>query len=110
MTNNEILDHQKISEPVEQYMRLRLKECMLKQGFQEKIKGKHGHIYLKALREKVMEELKLDQSANLHELSMIEHEEQWKFDVESPQNLLNLNNTDAIGYENLLERANGKTA
>lgn len=57
-----------------------------------------------------MEELNLDKEANLHDVSMIEHTNEWKFDIESPQNLLNLNNTDAIGYDNLLERSKGTTA
>lgn len=110
MTDLETMDTKQIEEPIEMYMRLRLKECMLKQGFQQKIKGQNGHIYLKALREKVLEELKLDKEAHIHDLSLINHDENWKFDVESPQNLLNLNNTDAIGYENLLKRAEGTDA
>jgi len=110
LTNIDTMETSQFEEPVEMYMKLRMKECMLKQGFQDKIKGQHGHIYLKALREMVLEELNLDKEAHLHDVSMMEHTQEWKFDVESPQNLLNLNNTDAIGYENLLARSKGTTA
>jgi len=102
LTSADELDTDEVEEVVEKYMRLRLRDCLLKQGFQSKMKSGNGHVYLKALREQVMKELKLDNSAHLHDISMIETSKNWQFDIESPQNLLHLNNTDAMGYENLL--------
>jgi hypothetical protein len=46
---------------VDDYFKNRLHSCMMNQEFAQKVKGSdNGHIYLKMLREKVIEELGLD--------------------------------------------------
>lgn len=61
------------------------------------------------LRERVSDELKVTQNSDPSELSYEsmnweKHQRLW-LDVESKYNLSHLNNTNALGYDNLVERA-----
>lgn len=86
---------------------------MLQPDFQAKIKSKYGFIYMKMLRERVSDELKLTQNADPSDLSYEnlnwEKNERLWLDVESKYNLRHLNNTNALGFDNLLERAAAQT-
>ena len=52
-------DQKKLEEKISEYTELRLKECLLQKGFREKLNSNNGHIYLKALKEQIADELKL---------------------------------------------------
>ena len=70
--------------------------------------SKHSHIYMKTLRERIMDELKLDEGTNVDEfdyLSLYEDPNIKSYDPASKYNLGHLNNDQAIGYRNLEERA-----
>jgi hypothetical protein len=63
---------------------------------------------MKTLRERIMDELKLDEGTNIAEfeyLSLYEDSNIKEHDPESKYNLSHLNNDQAIGYRNLEERA-----
>lgn len=96
-------------------MFVRTKECMVNPEFAAGIQSANGHIYEMALREKVMDELKLTEDIKLEEIDwknvpMTEKEiRALKFDETfSPiekYSLNRLNNEEAIGFNNLEERA-----
>lgn len=58
-------DVQKTEALIEAYTFARLKECHLNTDFSSAMKSPHAHIYLKTLRQRVMEELSLDQDSTL---------------------------------------------
>lgn len=65
---------------------------------------------MKVLRENIIDELKLTESATVEEFEWkktpdCDWEGEIKIDVESKYNLHHLNNEDAIGYRNLEDRA-----
>lgn len=68
---------------------------------------------MKMLKERVIGELNLDEYTDPESLSYdaLHHESQHllRYDIESPYNLQQLNNTDALGYDNLLGRAAAST-
>ena len=99
----------KINEIIEEYQEARMKVCMLNADFQAKVKNsENGHIYLKALRERVIDELQILQDTSPQELTFnqlqLNETKHLKYDVESLYNLQNVNNTDAMGFDNLDER------
>ena len=104
-----------ISTLVESYMDDRLKMCMINSGFSKKIKEtKNGHIYLKVLRERVLEELGLTKEVGYPEMSFKRQydlsPDNWKFDLESAYNLQGSNNTSALGYDNVIDAGAAETA
>ena len=84
---------------IQEYTQNRLRYCMLQPDFQAKIKSKYGFIYMKMLRERVSDELKLTQNADPSDLSYEnlnwEKNERLWLDVESKYNLRHLNNTNS---------------
>jgi hypothetical protein len=99
----------KINDIIEEYQEARMKVCMLNADFQAKVKNsENGHIYLKALRERVIDELQILQDTSPQELTFnqlqLNETKHLKYDVESLYNLQNVNNTDAMGFDNLDER------
>ena len=46
-----------------------MKDCMLRDGFRKKSLGNNGHIYLKVLKEQIMDELKVSQPADIADFS-----------------------------------------
>lgn len=72
--------------------------------------SKYGFLYMKMLRERVIDELKITKDAEILELSHMEFKElgndRLKYNVEAMYNLSHLNSTHAMGYDRLLERAN----
>lgn len=90
---------------------MRLKHCMLQPDFQAKMHSKYGFLYMKMLRERVIDELKITKDAEILDLSH-EHfkgvaaDNKLKYNVEAMYNLSHLNSTHAMGYDRLLERAN----
>jgi len=95
---------------VQAYTQARLKDCLLKTDFAKVMRSPNAHIYLKILRENIMDELKLTQSATTGEFDWHKTpESRVAFNMvhhpESKYNLHHLNNEDAIGYRNLEERA-----
>lgn len=92
------------------YTDMRLKHCMLQPDFQAKMHSKYGFLYMKMLRERVIDELKLTKDADILDLSHTHLKDfgndRLKYDVEAMYNLSHLNSTHALGYDRLLERAN----
>ena len=92
------------------YTDMRLKHCMLQPDFQAKMHSKYGFLYMKMLRERVLDELKITKDAEILDLSHQFYKgfgaHQMKYDVEAMYNLSHLNSTHAMGYDRLLERAN----
>jgi hypothetical protein len=52
---------------VQNYTQARLKDCLLKPDFAKAVKTANGHIYLKVLRENILDELKLAESVKIEE-------------------------------------------
>lgn len=102
------------NEIVEAYTQLRLKSCLLNSEFAQQMKTDNAHIYLKVLREQVIDELGLSKPPQLVDLAFNSITQKsnisTQYDLEAPYNLQNLNNQDAIGYDNLTERAKAESA
>ena len=47
---------------------MRLKQCMLQPAFQTKMKSQYGFLYMKMLRERVMDELKITKESEIMNL------------------------------------------
>lgn len=60
-------DVKKVEALIEEYTYARLKECQLNVDFASAMKSPNAHIYTKVLRERVMDELKMDEEAKLDE-------------------------------------------
>jgi hypothetical protein len=105
-----------VGKHVEDYMQQRLKMSMVNSGFSRKVKDtKNGHVYLKVLRERVLEELGLTKEAGYKDLSYVKSEyelspDNWKFNVESAYNAQDGNNTAALGFDNFIEAGAAETA
>lgn len=52
---------------VQDYMTARMKDCSMKLDFSEALNSKNSHIYMKTLRERIMDELKLDEGTSIDE-------------------------------------------
>ncbi len=104
----------KINETIEAYFNLRLNGMMLNKAWADAVNKDYGHLYLKVLREKVVEELGLGESPLGHNLSyenvMDEFRNTQYYDIENKYNLDHLNNENAIGFDNLLARARASSA
>jgi len=80
----------------------------MKPEFAKAVRTTNGHIYLKVLRENILDELKLAESAKVDEFNWakaVGTGEDAGVDAESKYNLNHVNNEQAIGYRNLEERA-----
>lgn len=89
-------------------MTARIKDCSLKLDFAKALKSEHAHIYVKTLRERIMDELSLDEGTTTDEFqwhSIHETIDTRFYEPDSKYNLNHLNNDQAIGYRNLEERA-----
>ena len=54
---------------IDEYTSIRLKTCMLNATFADKVKNSEdGHLYLKVLRERVLDELNLTQEAKVDDM------------------------------------------
>lgn len=103
-------DVKKVEALIEEYTYARMKECQLNTDFARGMKSPNAHIYSKVLRERVMDELKMDEEASLDEFDWTTTREATEqltqlFDPEAKYNLDHLNNEMAIGYNNLEARA-----
>ena len=83
---------------------------MLNATFASKVRdSENGHLYLKVLREKVLDELKLTQEPELEDFSFKAMYEKSKdmiqYDVEAAYNMQDVSNTQAIGFDNLAKKA-----
>ena len=105
----EKFDQRRVEAIVQDYTQARLKDCLLNVDFAKAMRSPNGHIYLKVLRENILDELKLTESATVDEFDWMKQREYLgksrQHDAESKYNLNHLNNEDAIGYRNLEERA-----
>lgn len=95
---------------IKEYMNIRLKECMVRPAFARGLKSAHANVYMRILRENIIDELKLTDSAKkddfVYEKSLYSiMQENMNYNLESQYNLDDLNNEQAIGYQNLEARA-----
>lgn len=65
-------DPKQLEQIITMYTQMRIQECLLSDGFKEKVKSHHGHIYMKILREMIVDELKLTQPTEVKDLTMQE--------------------------------------
>ena len=65
MTEN--MNEKAVQEVVQQYTQSRLQDCLMKPEFASAVKTTNGHIYLKVLRENILDELRLAESAKVEE-------------------------------------------
>jgi hypothetical protein len=102
-------EDKEVSELIDKYTQIRLRSCMLNSEFGVRIKASdNGHIYLKVLKEQIVEELGLTSPGTASDLayeSLMSEKTEAYFDLESSYNLQHVNNADAMGYDNLLKRA-----
>lgn len=104
----------RVQEVIEEYTDLRLKGLMLNQKFAKAMKSENAHLYLKFLREAVVQELGLGQAPEASDLSYQNITEEFKnqqfYDPENAYNMQSVNNEHALGFDNLTERAQQSTA
>lgn len=92
---------------IKKYTEMRINDCMLRAGFREKVNSDNGHIYVKVLKEQIVDELKLTSEPKIQELryqNLMDLPDIDKIAVEGKYNMVDVNNTEAIGYNNLEER------
>lgn len=108
------VDDSQINQIIEEYTQLRIKSCLLNSDFAKQIKTENAHIFFKVLREKVIDELGLSKPPQITDMAHNTITDKANIslthDLESPYNLQNLNNQDALGYDNLINRAKAETA
>ena len=91
---------------------MRFKTCMVNDSFASRVNDPaNGHIYLKALRERVVDELGLTREANSDDLQFKNFynnsKDMIKYDVESMYNMQDINNTESIGYDSINRKTKG---
>ena len=97
------------NEIINEYMSLRFKTCMMNGDFSEQVRSSdNGHLFLKVLRERVVDELGLTSEPKLQDM-MLEtmtgkSAEHIKYDIDSRYSTQDFNNTEAIGYDNLMRK------
>ena len=97
---------------IKEYVSIRAQGCMLNRDFADGTKSANGHIYQGALQEQVLKELGMADPVDLQSIDWYnilspksEYQFAPKFDVEDKYNMQGLNNSEAIGYQHLQERA-----
>ena len=104
------LHQTRIEQLIGDYMNIRLKECMVRPAFAKGLKSAHASVYMRILRENIIDELKLAESPKKDEFTFDKSvfgsfEKNMHYELESMYNLNELNNEQAIGYHNLEARA-----
>lgn len=98
----------------EEYTNIRLQHCLLNKTFAEGIRSDNGHIFMKVLREQIIGELNLNQDARGQDITYQNVMDEFKhtqfYNMENAYNMNDLNNENAIGFDNLLERARAQSA
>lgn len=98
---------------IEEYTNMRFKTCMLNSQFAEKVRDSdNGHLYLKILKERVVDELGLTEEADVEKMLFKPQFESGKdfikYDLDSMYNLQDVNNLHGLGYDNLDKRSGAK--
>lgn len=109
----EDFDQQRVEDLVQEYTNARIKDLMLKPKFAKAVQSAHGHLYLKVLRERVLEELNFGDGALDDELDWSktkaadahDSSDGKSYDIAALYNLNDLSNENAIGFNKLEERA-----
>lgn len=88
---------------------------MMNNEFAKKVKGTdNAHIYLKMLREKIIEELGLNKELTPNDVlfDTLNDEKRYRrhYDLESTYNTQGFNNEHAIGYNNIEKRSAAENA
>ena len=91
-----------------------MKVCMVNSEYHGKVKNsENGHIYLKALRERVLDELEILKETDPEDLTFSSKQkssaEHLAYDVESAYNMQSVNNAHALGYDHLQDRGAAQT-
>ena len=96
-----------LEDMITKYTQMRMKDCMLREGFANKVKSHNGHIYLKALKEQIVKDLNLDLSPQAKEFSfegLNNKMQDLRVDLEGKYNTAHINNLTAMGYDNFEQR------
>lgn len=83
---------------------------MLNSRFAQKVNDSdNGHLYLKVLREQVVDELGLTEDASIEKMKfkpLLESGEKYiKYDIDSMYNMQSVSNLHAVGFDNLNKRS-----
>jgi hypothetical protein len=63
-------DQARVEQIIHNYTEMRLKDCMLREQFRGKVNtGNNGHIYIKMLKEQIVDELGLGQKAKVSDFA-----------------------------------------
>lgn len=62
-------DQREVEQHVQKYSEMRINDCLLTPGFRDRLNSDNGHIYIKVLKEQIVDELKLTSEPKLQELS-----------------------------------------
>lgn len=97
------------SKIIEEYMSLRYKTCMLNGDFARQIStSDNGHLFMKVLRERIVDELGLTSEAKVEDMMFetmtMKSANYIKYDIDAAYNMQEVNNTKAMGYDNLDKR------
>jgi len=85
---------------------LRLRECLLNTEFADKVKNsQNGHIYLKVLKEQIVDELGISTAAKASDFTAAKiflDNTDPTFNVEGRYNLSDISNTKQVGVDQLI--------
>ena len=100
-------DQRKIEQLIHKYTELRLKDCMLNEQFKARVNtGNNGHIYIKMLKEQIVDELKLSQQAKVSDFAFMKlFQDPYgnpSIDVEGRYNTTELSNLETVGLDKLV--------
>ena len=95
---------------IEEYTNLRFKTCMADLDFADKVRNSEdGHLYMKVLREQVVDELGLTAEPELNDMlfkTMYEKSANHiKYDLDSMYNMQSVSNTESLGYDSLVQES-----
>lgn len=93
---------------VRDYSDIRFNSLRLNTKFMEAVRGPHATYYLRILREQIADELELSKEATQFkelEWEKFQVDNFMEYDAESIYNLQHLSNTEAVGLNNLEQRA-----
>lgn len=108
---SESFDQGRLQHLIEEYMQIRLNDCMLAKDFASAAKSADSELYLKVLRERVVDELGLTKDAqaakDLDWTNVGDGKRLLKTAIEE-SSLNNLDHLDGVGVHNLVARAAGE--
>jgi len=84
-----------------------MKEFLMSPQIAAKVQGNNGHLYLRALKEEIAVELEIGAKTEEKDLlfhKLFHRDSSLKVEAEARYNLGDVNNAEAVGFDNLQER------